>query len=256
MVVPDPSPSSTPDPFLSLSIVWFRLPETAYTDPVSLENPDYVHTVALWPGFLLMTDAKWPSIETNHGVPGDLLQAFERALRRDFRLVFDQQSVLIDRLLAAYKRIAETTIFHEKSRGAEILVRRLKNAVEEAQSDMTLLLAARTEAELGPSAGRLVRQSQQLESHRFPSHLRRLLPKIEKDLGSLAAPKKTGTGNRANVCEYCKQKVTGGFEAHNLACPEREKAKGVHAKKRPGTPSPAAPEKENATKKKQARKGK
>jgi len=119
MTIPSTSPDarSETDPFLSLSLLWFRLTDGAYTDPVSLENSGYVHTVALWPGFLLMTGTKWKAIETSHGVPETLLDAFDRALKWDFKICYDQQSLLIEHLLSGYKKIAEITIFHEKARG-------------------------------------------------------------------------------------------------------------------------------------------
>jgi len=238
-----PQTATEPDPFLSLSLIWFRLTDGAYTDPVSLENPDYVHTVALWPGFILMTGTKWEAIETSHGVPGTLLDAFDRALKRDFKICYDQQSLLIERLLSGYKHIAEITIFHEKTRGAEVLLRRLKNSIEETQKDMTLLIAARTEAELGPAAGLIIRQSQALDPHRFPVQLRRLVPKIEKDLTATSTGRKRAAStSQANQCEYCGKVVTEGFATHNISCPAREKSKGVHTKK--NTPSsPAAPKK-------------
>jgi len=107
---------------------------------------------------------------------------------------------------------------------------------------MTLLIAARTDAELGTGAGLIIRQSQALDPSRFPIQLRRLVPKMEKDLAAASTAKKRAASNprAANQCEYCGKVVTEGFATHNLSCPAREQSKGVHTKKN-NSGSPAAP---------------
>ena len=78
----DEKGAETTDLFLLASMMRYKL--TEYPDPVSFSEPRYVVTVKLWPGFLLMTGVKWEMVETEHDLPGPLLQSFQAALSREF----------------------------------------------------------------------------------------------------------------------------------------------------------------------------
>ena len=96
------------DPFLLASLTLYKL--TEYPDPVSFSGPAYVPTVRLWPGFLLIKNVKWELIETEHELPGTLLQAFQAALVREFPNQETSHRSLMRAVVEHFKEVADIVI--------------------------------------------------------------------------------------------------------------------------------------------------
>ena len=157
--VTEASTATAGDPFIVLSMTFYKLKE--YPEPVTFENQQYIVTWKLWPGFLLLTDAKWSSIETEHGVAGTLLTAFKEALAREFPDQEESMRRVMRRIVETFKDVADTVIHFDSARGAMALLRRLKPAMASAKVDMTSLLAARLEGEHGAQAATQLRHHHQ-----------------------------------------------------------------------------------------------
>ena len=215
------------DPFLSKAMIRYHL--TEFPDPVSIENPQYVCTVHFWAAYLLMTGSTWEMIENDHGVPGTLLTAFRLAIVRDFPAQVEFEP-LITRVVNHFKNLADIVLHHDKKRGPEELLKRLQGTTAMAHDDMLLLLAARMELEGGVEAAEQVRKSKIFTPTRFPPSLAPLLQKMQQK-SSGAGGKTARPQSKAAVCEHCRERVTGGYQAHNLVCSARENVKGTNRKK-------------------------
>ena len=228
----DDVPVPETDPYLALALVTYKM--TCHPDPVSLENPQYVVTVGLWPSFLLINKVPWTDIMNHYGVAGPLLEAFRLALAREFKAQVTTHAPLMEHILEIFKRVADIVIHHTVVRGPEELIRRLKLTMEDADTYMNSLIAARMEAEAGVEAGQIIREAKVYDPSRYPPSLHAFLAKAQK---SAHGPKREGkrikggggTGT-PGTCEWCKQAIKGDFASHNLVCPARKLAKGTPTK--------------------------
>ena len=209
------------DPFLLATLTRYKLAE--YPDPVSFSGPPYVVTVKLWPGYLLMKDAKWETIETEDELPGTLLQTFKAALVREFPSQETTHRSLMRAVVEHFKEVADIVIHFDKKRGHETLLKRCHLAIEAAGLTMTSLLAARMEGEQGVAAADMIRHAKSFDPSRFPAEMAGTIAKIAKAVGSgKSRPRSTVQG----VCEWCHESIDTDYATHNKSCSQRILAKG------------------------------
>ena len=215
------------DPFLLASLVRYKL--SSYPYPVSLSLPAYVVSVKLWPGYHLINDVKWDMIETDHDVPGTLLQSFQAALIREFPAQETTHRTLLRSIVAYFKEIADTVIHFDKKRGPEALLKRCHGTIENACIAMNSLLAARMEGEQGVAAADQIRQARCFDPSRYPEDLVATVAKIAKAAGTSKATKRAAP---PGVCEWCHETIVGDYSTHNKSCTSRVLVKGEPAGKK------------------------
>ena len=213
------------DPFLLASLERYNL--SKYPNPVSFCLPAYVVTVKLWPGYHLINESIWEMIESEHDVPGSLLQSFQAALQREFPAQETSHRTLMRTIVGLFKEIADTVIHFDKKRGADQLLRRCHGAIEAAGVAMNSLLAARMEGEQGVAAADQIRQAKCFDPSRYPEELQSTVAKIAKTASSTKGAKRAAT---PGVCEWCQQTVNGDYASHNKTCSARLLAKGEPGK--------------------------
>lgn len=217
------------DPFLLASLTHYKL--TEYPDPVSFSGSAYVVTVKLWPGYLLIKDVKWETIETEHELPGPLLQAFQAALVREFPSQETSHRSLMRAVGEHFKEVADIVIHFDKKRGPETLLKRCHLAIEAAGRTMTSLLAARMECEQGVAAADMIRQAKSFDPSRYPAEMAATIAKIAKTAGPGKSRPRSAV--QPGVCEWCSEYIDTDFATHNKSCSQRIQAKGdPPAKKR------------------------
>ena len=188
-------------------------------------------TVKLWPGFLLIKNVKWELIETEHELPGTLLQAFQAALVREFPNQETSHRSLMRAVVEHFKEVADIVIHFDKARGPETLLKRCHLAIEAVGRTMTSLLAACMEGEQGVAAADMIRQAKSFDPSRYPAEMAATIAKIAKTAGPGKSRPRSAV--QPGVCEWCSEYIDTDFATHNKSCSQRIQAKGdPPAKKR------------------------
>ena len=172
-----------------------------------------------------MTDAKSSSIETEHGVPGTLLMAFKDALAREFPDQEESMKKVMRRIVQTFKEIADTVIHFDSARGAAALLKRLKQVMVTAKTDMTTLIAARLEGEHGAHAAATLRHAVTFDVDRYPADFAGVITQLAKSASRSVTPRtgvvprpKRAAPTNGGPCQWCGEMTGGNFAAHNKTC--------------------------------------